>query len=439
MTEKEFLEKYSKEQMDTKTADAILKVSDMLNELVKRSLSADEEETEKLADDFFKTATPYFENKFVYSFFRAILSHFNNIGILEDALTDRGKEAKGLLPFILDELEATDIAEMGDSLPDVLDAIDGRGDLSKNKWAPIIERAQFAKEKANPAQKKAPVLHVTTKPAESVNYPLDKPNSVIWNLLTTADPDGQLALDIVTSKSCSEQDAVIYYGINFDELEKGLTITKQLTPFDKRVYIAAAALFNAGNETVSIRQIYKSMGNIGEPPMRDIQKINDSLTKMSAARVYLDNIKEITEMKGYKHFKYDASLLPFERVSAYVNGQLTESAIHFFREPPLISFAKKRKQITTFPRKVLESPVNKTDANLMIDDYLLERIGRMKDDKGNTPRKMLYDTIFKQCQIKTAKQKQRAPEKIKRYLDFYKKVGHIKDYAEEADGLTIIL
>ena len=243
-------------------------------------------------------------------------------------------------------------------------------------------------------------------------------NSKIWNLLAATDPNGQLSLDIVTSKKGSKQDAIVYYSISFDALETGVKITKQLTPFDKRVYIAAAALFNGGNRIISANQIYRMMGNRGNPNADDLQKINDSLTKMGAARVYLDNEQEVQVNKKYTRFKYDASLLPFERISAYINGQLVESAIHLFREPPLITFARERGQITGLTRQLLESPISKTDANLQLEDYLLERIGHMKSPKSKAPRKMLYSTIYERCGITTKKQKQRAPEKNRKPREF---------------------
>ena len=75
----------------------------------------------------------------------------------------------------------------------------------------------------------------------------------------------------------------------------------------------------------------------------------------------------------YNHFRYDAALLPLERMQAIVNGQTVDSAFHLFREPPLITFAKERKQVTTIERKVLQTPISKTNQNLLIEDYLLER------------------------------------------------------------------
>lgn len=314
--------------------------------------------------------------------------------------------------------------------------------------ATIVEIIKRAAGKAWVAQENEQDLpKITVKPTSKLNYPLDKPNSVIWGWdlieeATKTNPNGQLKLKIDTSKKDSKQDAAIMYSINFDELPDGVKINKRLTQYDKRVYIAAATLFNAGNEVITATQVFGMMGNSKKPNVDDLQKVNDSLTKMGAARVMIDNAQEVQYAKGYKHFKYDASLLPFERMSAFVNGQLTESAIHLFREPPLITFAKERNQITTIDRRLLESPINKTEANLKIEDYLIRRIERMKNSKKNSkiPRKILFATIYDRCNIKTAKQKQRAPEKIRRYIDYYyKECGWIKGYIEEADGITIQL
>ena len=160
-----------------------------------------------------------------------------------------------------------------------------------------------------------------------------------------------------------------------------MKITKKLTQFDKRVYIAISALFNEGNKVISLTQIHRTMGNEKRPSKEQLEKINNSITKMTGARITLDNSKEIKANYGYDKFIYDGSLLPLERGAAVVNGQLADAAIHIFREPPAMSFAKQRKQITTLDIKLLQSPLNKTESNLLIDDYLIERIARAK--RGN--------------------------------------------------------
>ena len=278
---------------------------------------------------------------------------------------------------------------------------------------------------------------ITARPVHSLDYPLDKPNSKIWNLLTTADPNGQLKLDIDVSKKGSKQNAVVVYAINFDELPENVTISKTLTQYDKRVCIAYTALLNGGNDVFSVSQIYRQMGNTGSPSAAESKKINDSLTKMGIARIYIDNEKEAATQKKRTHFRYDGSFLPFERVEAYINNSFCEAAIHPLREPPIISFSRERKQITTIPRKVLESPISKTEANLRIEDYLLERISHMKLKKAEP--KLLYATIFENCDIKEKKQRQRAKDKILTYLKHYKKTGFIRDYEIKEDAIEFLI
>ena len=236
----------------------------------------------------------------------------------------------------------------------------------------------------------------------------------------------------------SGKEITTYYSIDFEAL-KDLSISRILTPFDKRVYIAAAGLYAAGNKVFTATQIYMAMGGTALPSARDLAKINASVDKMLFARITLDNTEEAeTYKKESLRFQYTGALLPCERVTAIINGKPTESAIHLFRVPPLISFAKQRGQITTIPVKLLASPISKTDENLQIDDYLIERISHMKNGKAKN--KILYNTLFSACRISTTKQRERArKDKIPRFLDYYKDQKFIKGYTADADGITIRL
>ena len=214
----------------------------------------------------------------------------------------------------------------------------------------------------------------------------------------------------------------VMYSINFDELE-GVHITKDLTAFDKRVYVAIGALFNCGNEIMTVQQIGNAMGNAGKVGGTSRKKINASITKMATS-----NLQEYTVCNNRIKFEYNSSLLPMEFINC---------AIHAFREPPLISFAKKHKQIITIERRLLESPIRKTDENLKIDDYLINCISRAKSD-GKIYSKILFETIYKVCDINTYQQKNRVPDKTKIYMEHYKKCGFIEDFSMEKDGVNII-
>lgn len=287
-----------------------------------------------------------------------------------------------------------------------------------------------------------PEARATIKRADFVEYPLDKPNSYIWNLIKE-DTGGQLKFDyqIAMLPKNEALQATALYSINFEELEKlgdNLKISKKLTPFDKRVYIAVSALFNAGNEIITLTQIYYAMGYTGKPAEKQITRINEAVEKMRRSYITFDNANEAHAIPNYPRFKYNGYLLPIESITATVNGRLSDSAIKIFREPPLMTFAKQRNQVTTITIRLLQSPVNKTDSNIAIDDYLLERISKEKH-KGVKSCRILYDTIYKRVGITTKNQRTRAPEKIRRYLTYYQQQGFILDYSEQPDGITVIL
>lgn len=295
------------------------------------------------------------------------------------------------------------------------------------------------------------------RPISSTDFPIDKVNSNVWKLLENATP-GQYGFDFgdnfvevdestgfidvdfnVASKSDKAigKNVPVTYCIDFSGLaDFERSITKKLEPYDKRVCVAMAALFNAGYEIMTLQQVYNAMGNPGRAGKNDKEKINDAATKLRAAVIHLDNTLE-ADAHNRVTFKYDGSVVPMERVQAIVNGKLVDSAIHLFREPPLISFARERKQITTVPIKILDSPLSNTSANIQLEDYLIERISRIKKDGSKTSNKVLFATIYKNTGIKTKQQRSRAANKIKKLLKHYKSCGFIKDYAIEHDGIKI--
>lgn len=300
----------------------------------------------------------------------------------------------------------------------------------------FMQALNAAAEASNRKVIKPPQHIATPKRVENIEYPLDKINSSVWSLFGIDTSEGQISIDMASQQDKAEGVKVsAYYAINFDELGDDVTITKMLLPFDKRVYIAVSALFNAGNDVITLTQIFYAMGYTGKPAPKQLAKINDSITKMNKARITFDNEEEAAKYK-YNHFKYDGSLLPMERVVAIVNWKPAEAAIHIFREPPLMSLAKERKQITSTSVKLLQSPLSKTDANLSIEDYFFTTISRKKKGKNKHCR-MLFKTIYTRTEITTKKQEQRAQDKIKRFLDHCREEKFIARYTMQKDGVTV--
>ena len=273
-----------------------------------------------------------------------------------------------------------------------------------------------------------------TRRITSLEFPIDPVNNKIWSL----QPDHiNHRLNINSAKSGTKSRVNIVVRLNWDDIGEGITITTPPDAYDKLVYDAVNALYQEGQNPMSLAMIYNAMGNDGQPGQSDKQRINDSVTKMSRAHIFLDNEQEILHKYKYPRFEWDGSLLPMERVSAKLNGKVVDGLIMVYRELPLFTFARDRKQITRIPRKVLQGPQNKTTGNLQIQDYLILRIAQAKTNHGK--KKILYKTIFEHCRITSIKQKQRARPKVKQFMDHFVKSGFIAGATYSEDGVTIVL
>lgn len=319
----------------------------------------------------------------------------------------------------LTETQLADLRQLFEDLDRFLVEANATGKENETFFAFLWSRID-----AEPESEQNLVPRVTTALVKAIEYPLDKPDSQIWKTLSA---DQLQEMIFATEKAGSKKEASVIVGINFDALEEDAAIVKHLTPFDKRVYIAVSALYTAGNRVFTASQIYHAMGNTSRPSPARLEKINESLTKMGTARLRLDNSQEVEVNKGYPTFKYDAPLLPFERMRAYINGRLCKSAIQLYREPPLVSFAKQRRQITTLSSLIFEVPLNHTDSELELENFLIEQISRI--GKGARNPKILLSSLYADCQINAKKERARTKDKIKVILDHYKKVGFIEGYS----------
>lgn len=298
---------------------------------------------------------------------------------------------------------------------------------------------------------------VKGKGVDLIIRPKDKVNRNVWlfgsDILDYMNENKPVDIDV--SRKDSTKKAIVrfraYYGELeendfFGKLEKNLTTPNYLNQFDKEVCIAAAALLYEQGELMTLAQIHYTMGYTTAPSEKQLKKIKESLEKMRTLKIMIDNTEEHNAYDNMILFKYNGVVLPWESVEKYVNGQLTDAVIHLFREPPLMTFARIREQITTTSRIILASPVNKTPRNIILQDYLIDRISSIQREANKKTRKnkkasnrILYETVFEHLKVADGKAKGRVKEKIEYLLKHFKKEGMIKNYKIEEDGVSIIL
>lgn len=292
----------------------------------------------------------------------------------------------------------------------------------------------FMRNRLFSTQDSAPqsVPRVTAKKTKEAVYPIDKVSLTIWNNMES---EALYDMIIGTEKTGSQREANILVSLNFDELETFFPAIKRLTAYDKRVYSAVASLYRAGNRVVSATQIYHALGFGGRPSAAALKRLNDSLTKMGMIRLFLDNTQETEVNKGYPVFKYDSQLLPFARISAYINGKFCDSAINMLSTPPLIEFAENRRQIVSLPPEVFSVPLNHTDSELLLENYFLDAVPQIKRRRRN--KKILFDTLCSACEAEGKKDRHTTRKKAETILSHYKKVGFISGFQVAPDGYVI--
>ena len=283
-------------------------------------------------------------------------------------------------------------------------------------------------------QKNGGLPKVDTKKLDSICFPLDKVNSTLWYGFPVGEVKDLKAESDKDSRKGKQ--ASILLLLDFAALN-GVNISRELTVYDKWVWNACANLKEQGHDVITAEQIYKAMGNTGRPNAKTKEKIMESVETISRARVTIDTTEEHELYPKYERIKATFPLLATETCTAYARGQIVESAIKIIDAPKLFAFAENRQQVTRLPLNVLDSPISKTDDNLMLSDYLLTRISKMRNSK-NISRTILIDTICQRCCIETYKQKQRLPEKIERILNHYKNLEWIKDFRLTEREIEII-
>ena len=262
--------------------------------------------------------------------------------------------------------------------------------------------------------------------------PLDKVNSTVFDKLAAQTLKQFL---VNTGDKTKNGKSVVVVEVSFDSLEEA-NVNTTLTPYDQRVYTAVNALQKAGNEYITPSQIYREMGHTKSPPTHAVSKVNESLRKMQFTRLSIDNTSESATQKSVEKYTYEGYLLPIERVTHSINGKIVESCVHVLKNLPLMDYAKVRGQITEITPEVLQSPIDKTDRNIEIENYFIKRISHIKNN-ARLSNRILYSTVFDKIKVDDRKIIGRTKNVIHRILEYYKEIGFIRNYTEDQDGITI--
>lgn len=335
-------------------------------------------------------------------------------------------ECSTLLPFVNVILtrKEKELPE-GSSLEAELEiVITPPGDITKNPCAEIVEEARREAAKFREGS-------IITKPVKEIIYPIGKAGQAWWKAAELASKDsGQYQYVDVSINSKTRK--VYKMCVDFSGLESdGVPKDSKLTQYDKRVLIAMHALFYAGNEYMTLPMIYERMGNSGRPNTTQLQKIRQSILKMQC-KIYFSNEEEVAIYKKYKKVIYKDRLLnvAFIEGISVINNMPCDTVIRMRAPSFIFEFdgASDRGHITTLKPNVLNIGGQQTENTLSVEDFLIISIAQMK--KGNREKKVLFDTLYRECGITRRQYKPRALVTALDALENYKREGYIIGYED---------
>lgn len=224
--------------------------------------------------------------------------------------------------------------------------------------------------------------------------------------------------------------------IPIDEMkEKGIIDAwRDFSQYDQEVLEAVTTLYVEGNDYITESMIYDLL--TGKPgctlSKKQNKEIYDTLTKFMYTPIRIDSTQE-TKM-GWTPFKYDAPILPAERVTAIINGNEV-SCIHLFRTPPLYEYSEPKKQLGRMKVRLLNTPIKKNPEVIAIQGYLYRQIIRMNRNPKQS-RSIRYDSVLEAIGIKAKtdgafrKKTMKVRNNIRIILDYWKQERFISGYSE---------
>lgn len=253
-------------------------------------------------------------------------------------------------------------------------------------------------------------------------------------------------IDVIVAGKGTKKEVTSAVSINIENCE-GVQISNDvmLNPYNRAVHNAVVSIYEAGNTHATFNQIHKVMnGNrptLKAPEEETRKAIMKSIEKMMCTKITIDLTNE-AKLYNFDRMTIKDVILPVQVVTAEVNGQIVD-CVKFRGEPPLDTYAKKKKQVNTCDIKMLDTPLKSSEENTIITNYLLERVQGVMTPHSNLSNVILYDTLYKYLGLEAKtpnalrQRKLEVREKVKKILQYWVSIKFIKGFSDVIEGKTI--
>lgn len=265
------------------------------------------------------------------------------------------------------------------------------------------------------------------------------PNSKVVNdIIKFSDNDA--LIELKTNKSSSAKEISAYYTLSY--ASDDISISKNLTSYDREVYNAVTSLYVAGNIVITPPQVVRCMLGMTsqeKPTDTQIQEVIQSIDKMRSTLIEINATKQIEHLKPHidgkkvTKYVYNDNLLNLRGTNIIAGGN--DVFGYLIKEVPILyEYSHNVNQIISFDPKLLDTrkATRNTKEIISIKGYLLRRISTMKNTKSSShSNRILYNTVFENSGIDCEDKNQ-----LKRYRDNIKKI--LAQWVEE-DFITYFI
>ena len=175
----------------------------------------------------------------------------------------------------------------------------------------------------------------------------------------------------------------------------------QMDAYDKAVLNGVNSLFENGTQNFTIPMLYHAMTGkenptVDEPALKELQRRIERMRRTLITIDLSEEIKakyldmEITNptVQGY--------LLPMNLIRARINGRPVP-VYHVLDMPPMLAYAKLKRQLATVPLSLLNAPLNNNSTTIPLKNYLISRCESMRNPNNRMKsNKILFSAIYEE-------------------------------------------
>ncbi len=221
-----------------------------------------------------------------------------------------------------------------------------------------------------------------------------------------------------------------------------------ITDIDLVIYGGYVSSREAGNIAITDAMIFKAANGIDDgrsispdqeaSTRASMDKFRKTLAKIDATEEF-NVFAEKNNLPHVDKYILDGNLISCERVIVELNGRVVEayvSPLGKSHDPLLKKHADISDRIQRVSPDVLRIPtISNTERNMVLRNYLIIQVRRIKG--GNSKNLISYNTLFKIAEADTRTEKARVRDNVRKILNHWKKIEHIKGYTEKKKGNAI--